>query len=633
MGARRERLAAAGFLLAMMMLLAWIYAPGVTGPALLDDISSVLVLDSLRDNPEGALDAIVADGSGPLGRPVSIASFVAERVLLQGDLALTKAINIGLHLVNTLLWCLVFLYLLAPSPRRLSIIMVSIVSAALWAASPLLVSTVLYSVQRMAMLACFFMLLTMLAYIGWRHAYLSGSAHALRGFAVVMPAVLAVFAKETGIVVLPLLLALECLWFRWRNADGVVDRRLRAGSAAMLAAGVLVVASVLLFFPEKVFGAYRHLDFSAFERLGAQAGILWEYLAQIVSPDINSMGLHHDDATIAEYAGQDGVNLTGILGWASLFLAIPLVFPHELPAKVLFCFLFFLIGHATESTVLPLELYYEHRNYFPAGGIFLLLALLVTRVVSAWPRTGPPLWVYLCLAWLLLASHTSALVQVWSSEPLLRVFHMAAHPQSYRANADMASELASRGELATALEYSAAAQKLAGESTADHLIRDLALSCLAGRPLPLEGRLGQENSVPVLRQLTDLNTLRVMIRYLQAGACDGETMRAFSDFAWLAYGKSPSAVQAGVPDIYTLLAVMENANANFRRALFYSDRLLLLRPDDIRGLLMRLHFATALGDEQAASETREELLLRVELNELDATQRATLELYLDAPGT
>lgn len=630
MAERRSVVSACAALFMLLALIAWVYAPGVSGPAILDDFSSVMVLDNLRDSPEGALDAIFSDHSGPLGRPVSIATFIAERVFLQGDISLSKTVNIGLHLVNTVLWYLVFITLLAPSRRTMSVIMVSILTAALWATTPLLVSTVLYSVQRMAMLACFFMLVTILAYVAWRNAYLSGSFHALHALAVGVFAVLAVFSKETGIVVLPILLALECLWFRWRSSDGCVDKGLRNGSMGMLVAGLLIILSVLLFFPDTLLGSYRHLEFSALERLSAQAGILWEYLGQVVWPDTSIMGIHHDDATIAKYAGDDGTNLLGILGWACLLFVIPLVHAHELAAKILFCGLFFLIGHSTESTILPLELYYEHRNYFPAGGVFLLLALLLTRIVSVWRRVGPPVCVYLCLVWLLLASRTSALVQVWSSEPLLRVFHIAGHPDSYRANSDMASELASRGELEAALEYSAMAQALAEEPRADHLVRDIALSCMSGKPLLLDGRLEQEKKIQVLHQLTDLNTMRVMIRHLQVGACAENTMRWFSDLVWQAYGRSPSALPAREPDVYTLLAIMENANANFQRAMFYTEQLLESRPDDIRGLLMRLQFASMLGDENLASETREELVLREEMNELDELQRSTLDLYMPA---
>ena len=35
--------------------------------------------------------------------------------------------------------------------------------------------------------------------------------------------------------------------------------------------------------------------------------------------------------------------------------------------------LFFLAGHALESSIFPLEIYFEHRNYLPAVGLALAL--------------------------------------------------------------------------------------------------------------------------------------------------------------------------------------------------------------------------------------------------------------------
>ena len=146
-----------GAILLMLVLsavVAWIYWPGVTGPELLDDRSSVMVIEGLKAQPELALDYIFGDSSGLLGRSVSMATFVAERVYLDGSVATSKAINILLHLANGglviwLLW-LLFRHLAVPGYRYLAVAL-----GAIWLMHPLWVSTVLYMVQRMAMLSTF----------------------------------------------------------------------------------------------------------------------------------------------------------------------------------------------------------------------------------------------------------------------------------------------------------------------------------------------------------------------------------------------------------------------------------------------------------------------------------------------
>ncbi|NCC33955.1 MAG: hypothetical protein EOM24_18360, partial [Chloroflexia bacterium] len=42
---------------------------------------------------------------------------------------------------------------------------------------------------------------------------------------------------------------------------------------------------------------------------------------------------------------------------------------------VAFCLLFFLVNHAVESSIIALELIYEHRNYLPSMTLYLLAAL------------------------------------------------------------------------------------------------------------------------------------------------------------------------------------------------------------------------------------------------------------------
>ena len=96
---------------ALLLLAFWIYLPGVAGPALLDDHSNVLIIDDLDQHPELAGDYIFGNRSGPLGRPVSIASFVLEKLWLGNSVSISKRVNIGLHLLNGVLVSWVFLLL------------------------------------------------------------------------------------------------------------------------------------------------------------------------------------------------------------------------------------------------------------------------------------------------------------------------------------------------------------------------------------------------------------------------------------------------------------------------------------------------------------------------------------------
>jgi hypothetical protein len=196
----------AGFLLCL--LVAWIYWPGITGPELLDDRSSVLVIEDLHDQEDRALDFVFGDSSGMLGRSVSMSTFVLERLYLGDDLSISKRVNIYLHLVNGSLVIWLFWVLLrfieVPAYRWLALIL-----GALWLLHPLLVSTVLYVVQRMAMLTTFFMLLGCISYVYWRLALIDGKKGWLPLLLVPVFLLLGLFSKENAIVLIPILLLME----------------------------------------------------------------------------------------------------------------------------------------------------------------------------------------------------------------------------------------------------------------------------------------------------------------------------------------------------------------------------------------------------------------------------------------
>ena len=68
-----------------------------------DDITSIVPLYRLREQPELFFPFVFSDLSGPLGRPVSIATFAAEQAVLQAGPEQSQLLSIALHGVNTVL--------------------------------------------------------------------------------------------------------------------------------------------------------------------------------------------------------------------------------------------------------------------------------------------------------------------------------------------------------------------------------------------------------------------------------------------------------------------------------------------------------------------------------------------------
>jgi hypothetical protein len=224
----------------------WIYFPGSSGPALLDDYSSISLIPDLKTSPELALDYIFGNGSGPLGRPVALASFVFESLIFDWSIQTSKQINIALHLINgclvTWLYALLFRRIDAPGAFGLAVLL-----GAAWLLSPLFVSTVLYVVQRMAMLAATFMLLAMIAYCHWRNNIINGKSRFDLLLLVGVSFLLAMYSKENAIVLVPLLLLLETLWFEFKGSNGQVVALSRNVVFVVMATGALFVFFVAVF--------------------------------------------------------------------------------------------------------------------------------------------------------------------------------------------------------------------------------------------------------------------------------------------------------------------------------------------------------------------------------------------------
>ncbi|MBK8894755.1 MAG: hypothetical protein IPN64_12105 [Propionivibrio sp.] len=112
-----------------------------------------------------------------------------------------------------------------------------------------------------------------------------------------------------------------------------------------------------------ILGGYAWRDFSLGERLLTEARVLWFYLHMIVLPNLGEMGLHHDDFLISRGPLSPGPPCLPRPGYSCL--RGERLRTAQQTADSHFRHAFFFVGHAMESTIIPLELVLEHRNYLP----------------------------------------------------------------------------------------------------------------------------------------------------------------------------------------------------------------------------------------------------------------------------
>ena len=261
----------------------------------------------------------------------------------------------------------------------------ALVVALLWTLHPLQISTVGYVVQRMTILSALFSVWALLLYARLRVAGRGGVvAWALP--LCVLPA-LAILSKENGFLIPVLLLTLEAtlFWFR----DEGRSRRLLVAYFGLVAVLGLCLALLLLLDPDRLLAGYGGRPFDLAERLLTQARVVAMYVGQILLPRLNAMpffydGLPHSTGWLTP--PETLASALFLLALAGLALALR----HRRPLAAFGIALFF-AGHLMESTILPLELAFEHRNYLPSLGLILAGVDLAMAACGARAWLGPAL--------------------------------------------------------------------------------------------------------------------------------------------------------------------------------------------------------------------------------------------------
>ncbi len=383
-----------------------------------------------------------ANDSGPLGRPVSIMSFSLNSLLLGASPFSFKLVNLALHLVSGVLLFTLLKTLFSSllDIQKAKAEKLALICSALWLVHPLLVSTVLYSVQRMAILSSLFMLLGMVLYLRGRLAG-AGQGWIQIALSLLFVLPLAIFSKENGVLLLAYLPLLEWLVVQ-SSTSAVYKKQVGFFWLAFCVAALLGVALILLLRGDWLLGSYAFRDFDLVERLYTQTEVLIFYLGQIFIPGLVPLSFFHDDFPVVR---QPDLYTLACAITLLVFLVLSLA-GRVLDPAIRFGIAWFLVAHLIESTILPLELVWEHRNYFAAIGPIIILVRGVdyfsSRVTEAWLRVLPLVFMFLCFT-----SLTLVRAGIWADESALAQHLASRNPDSFRSQSLMAQTHANQGNL------------------------------------------------------------------------------------------------------------------------------------------------------------------------------------------
>ena len=378
-------------------------------------------------------------------------SFSIDHWVGQGDIAYFHATNLIIHLLCffSLLFLLFNLFkaageqeLKGAAPASLLAILVG----GLWALHPVQTNAVTYLVQRMASMQALFFIVSVAFYTLGRRKHIERGrfrAAALFYLFSLVAAVGASLCKENA-AMLPVMLLVTEIWFFSPDLPRSALKRLRKGPGSLWA--ILLIAFALfclcgLKLYEDLQGGYSTRYFTMTERVLTEGRVVVWYLSLLLWPAPSRMSIEHDfelsTSLLDPPTTLPAMVLIGIMGW--LILRTRRRYP-----LLSYGGAWFFLNLVIESSVVPLELVFEHRLYLPSVGFCLvagcvLFSLLHHLLANRSPREAVILN-SCCFAILLsgLTLLTFLRNEAWSTNVSIYEDAASKAPNSPRAHANLA---------------------------------------------------------------------------------------------------------------------------------------------------------------------------------------------------
>lgn len=418
-----------------------LYYAGLDGRFLFDDYPQLVLNENIKNiHSSTDLMRLIASGNaGPSGRPIALITFAAQIAITGLDPFPLKLFNLTIHLVNGIL---LYKLLRRINPQLFKtnqkpgnyIDLIPIAAASWWLLNPMALTSVLYTVQRMNALSATFTLAGLILYTkGRATGKANGNLSAI--LSLIALTGLAYLTKENGILTIGYAYLLEIFIFKWKDADRHWQKLFY--TAKNLQIPSLIILTALIIATNDFGSAFNGRPFNLEERLLTESRVLWFYARQIIVPDITELALYHDNFPLSKTLLQPTSTLVSIIGHA-LSLALVVLIRNSNPAISLGVSWFY-VGHLAESTIFPLELVFEHRNYLPSAG--LLLAVCAIPASVTFNSRHKRLIIFAIFSLIVgAACITGYRANSWG-DPLYPLKEAATNPFSSRANYDASVSL------------------------------------------------------------------------------------------------------------------------------------------------------------------------------------------------
>ncbi len=407
----------------LLVLVTLVYANSLLNDFAFDDYSYILQNQTVTSlSVRELFQPVNPDPRLRFFRPVTFASYELNWALGRDHAFGYHLLNLFLHALVTLLLYKLLKQLLARLQEGTTI---AWITALLFAVHPIHTEPVSSIIGRSELLAAMFLLLAWILHIQDRPA------------AAAISFALAMFSKESGIALVPLILIGEYVRGKWKPASRYIAIAAIAGlyvvvlwavQGGRLKEGlILFLINPLAWLPAKL-------------RILNALRIAWKYVGLQVAP--LSLSCDYSYAAIPLYAT---CRHTWPAAIAAALLVALWIRSARLPGKEWFLAgAIYFSGFATTANILlPAgTIMGERLAYLPSVGFCLVLALLWLQVNRKWPQAG---WAVMALVVTLFSMRTIARNQDWYDNSTLFSSALKVVPQDAKMLDAVGGEYITRG--------------------------------------------------------------------------------------------------------------------------------------------------------------------------------------------
>lgn len=457
------------FLLVLVAVVT-LYAPGLSGGFLFDDFPNIVDNKGVQITNlslPSLVSATLSSPSSDFKRPLASLSFGLNHVLTGLDPFWMKLTNLCIHLMNgvlVFLFCILLLRALdarkcaqgathaeqsANADSSLNL-WTSLLIAASWLILPINLTSVLYIVQRMESLANLFVMGGLIGYLCVRRGMQKKRTrwtHLACAISLVAPMLLGLLAKETAILLPLYAIILEWMIFGFRSVASTNTARAPLEKTPLQFDRGLITLFVIILAIPFVIGiawllppllrsdSWSGRPFNLSTRVLSEFRIVVNYVGWTIIPLPDNLSFYHDDFQISQSLFTPKSTFVSAMALLSMLVLI-LICRRQFPSVSIGLGLY-LGCHSLTGTFLPLELIYEHRNYFASVGILIAIVPLMTGQAAGFfgrplplPFARTTLLTALIAWWALQTGLTS---YAWSSPLALSQELATRAPKSPRA--------------------------------------------------------------------------------------------------------------------------------------------------------------------------------------------------------